>query len=281
MTPRSRNHRHGAVWTALGASIILTALSPAAAMERSAYSLEVLVNGEPLQEHAARDTTYVEAVEGREYSIRLSNRTPGRVAVALSVDGLNTIDAKVTSAREASKWILDPYQTITIDGWQTSSNTARRFYFTTEPESYGAWIGQTRNLGIISAAFYRERRPEPAPILKERGSVGAPEPKRDGARLEASPSEGREDAGRTLSDDYAATGIGEEVGHSVTRVRFDAERSPAAMVSLRYEYRDALVRLGVIPRRCGTCEDPLTRRERARGFEGMDFAPDPYRRTRP
>ena len=52
--------------------------------------------------------------------------------IALSVDGLNSIDAKTTSAREASKWILGPYESITIDGWQTSSSTARRFFFATE-----------------------------------------------------------------------------------------------------------------------------------------------------
>ena len=59
-------------------------------------------------------------------------------------------------------------------------------------------------------------------------------------------------------------------------VHFDAEPAPAALLEVRYEYRDALVRLGVLPARCGVGEDALTRRERARGFE-PGFAPDPYR----
>ena len=45
-------------------------------------------------------------------------KTKELVAVALSVDGLNTIDAKRTTSFDASKWILGPYETITLDGWQ-------------------------------------------------------------------------------------------------------------------------------------------------------------------
>ena len=47
-------------------------------------------------------------------------------------------------------------------------------------------------------------------------------------------------------------------------------------MDLRYEYHDALVRLGIRPRHHAHFEDPLARRERARGFEDMQFAPDPF-----
>ena len=48
-------------------------------------------------------------------------------------------------------------------------------------------------------------------------------------------------------------------------------------MQLRYEYRDALVRLGVLPRPFADDQRRLELRERARGFEGLEFAPDPYR----
>jgi hypothetical protein len=80
-----------------------------------------------------------------------------------------------------------------------------------------------------------------------------------------------------MSEDLAATGIGREIRHRVRRVSFDAEASPAAVMEIRYEYRDALVRLGVLQRPYFYRADPLDRRERARGFEDLDFAPDPYR----
>src|SRR6266550_4283071 len=128
------------------------------------FELEILVDGRPLEEYAARGKSYVEALAGAEYEVRVHNPLPYRVAVALSVDGLNTIDARHTSAWNASKWVIEPYGTISISGWQMSSERARRFYFTSEHDSYGAKLGQTANLGVISAVFFRELRPVPVPI---------------------------------------------------------------------------------------------------------------------
>ena len=79
---------------------------------------------------------------------------------------------------------------------------------------------------------------------------------------------------RSSPDDLAATGIGEETSHPVREVSFDAEDSPTTLLEIRYEYHDALVRLGVLPPD-GRCGDPLTRREAARGFQDSGFCPDP------
>src|SRR6476620_1845864 len=121
------------------------------------FDFDILVNGRPLAEYYARGKTYIEALPGAEYEIRVTNPGPDRVAVALSVDGLNTIDARHTSAWNSSKWVIEPYQSITIGGWQMSTERARRFYFTTERDSYGAKLGQTADLGIIAAVIFRER----------------------------------------------------------------------------------------------------------------------------
>src|SRR5438034_9703565 len=123
------------------------------------FAVEVLVDGRPLAEYAARGRRYIEALENAEYEVRVHNPTSSRVAVALSVDGLNSIDARHTSAWDAHKWVIEPYGTIHVRGWQMSGESARRFYFTTERDSYGAKLGQTANLGVISAVFFRERRP--------------------------------------------------------------------------------------------------------------------------
>lgn len=266
---------------ALALLLLVGIAPPSEALARESYSLEILVDGVPLTEHAARGTTYVEALEGREYSLRLRNHTEERIAVALSVDGLNTIDAKTGSARSASKWILGPYQTITLDGWQTSGATARRFFFTTEEKSYGAWLGRADNLGLITAAVFRERRPQPAPVWKK-------EARREGLGQSSAPAErkskasGRDQSGEaeSLSDEMAATGIGRELDHRVRRVRFEAESRPTTVLEFRYEYHDALVRLGVLPEPYAWRDDSLRRRERARGFDDLEFAPDPYRSQR-
>ena len=129
----------------LGTAIVVAAMvataglmAPAAsACGHSCYSAEVLVDGRPLTQYPARAATYVEARRDAEYAVRLSNHTGSRVAVALAVDGLNSIDAKTPPVRAAAKWVLDPYQSIVVEGWQISSDSARRFYFTTEADSYG------------------------------------------------------------------------------------------------------------------------------------------------
>ena len=121
--------------------------------------VDILVNGAAQPRYAHDGRWYIEALKGREYSIRLRNPFAIRVAVALSVDGLNTIDARETTASDARKWVLGPYETVTISGWQTSQTVARRFEFTTEERSYGQALGKTTNLGVISAVFFKERVP--------------------------------------------------------------------------------------------------------------------------
>ncbi len=260
-------------------ALTLAVAAPATAVHDAGYSVEVLVNGRTLTEHAARGTTYIEALESAEYSVRISNHTGRRIAVALAVDGLNSIDAKTTSAREATKWVVGPWQTITVDGWQTGVDSARRFYFTSEERSYGAWLGKTANLGVIEAVVFREQVPEPRPWYApgrrhDERSQRAPSAGSSEAAPEAQKGEPDSSASRDkLSDDLAATGIGRELDNPVQRVEFRAERSPAAHLRLRYEYRPQLVRLGVLP-------DPqaeLDRREQARGFSDFDFAPDPWK----
>jgi hypothetical protein len=95
----------------------------------------------------------VEAVKGAEYELRLVNSLPVRVAVAVSVDGLNIIDARHTTAWDASKWVIHPHGTLTITDWQVGSERARRLYFTTERDAYATKIGRPGDFGVISAVF--------------------------------------------------------------------------------------------------------------------------------
>jgi hypothetical protein len=252
------------------------------------FGVEVLAGGGAREKYPARGRVYVEAIEGEEYALRLSNPLPVRVAVALSVDGLNTIDARRTTARDASKWVIPPYGSITVSGWQMSSTRARRFYFTNERDSYANKIGRATDLGMITAVFFRERRerteivPSPRPLESqtredERGDAKRSAP--DNAPSASANSGGASNRGRIIAPDkdadYAATGIGRSVNNDVWRVEMDLESQPAADVTIRYEFRDALVRLGVLPRTFPPHPDPLRRRERARGFEDGSFSPEP------
>ena len=256
------------------------------------FNVDILVNGRPLDEYWARGRSYIQAIDGEEYEVRIHNPLPQRVAVALSVDGLNSIDARRTSAWNASKWVIEPYGTIHVGGWQMSSERARRFYFTTERDSYAAKLGQTGNLGVISAVFYRESsyRSRPIPITPprvepyeegkrrgdsssdkvERPSAGrgqsAPQSApRDRGTLQNAPSGRGEDLSRLPDDEHAATGIGRSVRNDVRWVNMDLDSRPAAEVTIRYEYYPALVRLGIMPRPYYP-PDALRRRESSTGF---------------
>lgn len=279
---------------AVVAALALAGTAPAAC--EHGFTLQVLLDGAPRSEYHARGAVYVEAVRGRNYMLRITNPLPVRVAVALAVDGLNTIDAKHGDARTAPQWVLGPYETLEIAGWQTSGSEARRFLFTGERSSYGAWLGQTDNLGVIEAVFYREK-PSPIPVQSQvippgpvveyqRGlgpadgwgapggvagdSACAPSAPGNPLALSAMTAPSAKSMTQRLSDEYAATGIGERTRHEIEWVHFETEEKPTARIRIRYEFHEQLARLGVLP----PVSDPLDRREAARGFSGP-YCPDP------
>ncbi|HEU4770232.1 MAG TPA: hypothetical protein VFS77_22890 [Pyrinomonadaceae bacterium] len=211
---------------------------PGKPIVHSNFEVDVLVDGRRLSKCYERGHTWVEAIRNAEYEIRLRNPTRERVAVALYVDGLNTIDSSRTPPETASKWLMEPYQTITISGWQRDSDHASRFYFTTERDSYAAKLGVRGTVGVIWAAFYRERRRRPIPITPY------PRPYPSDGRESESPAEMRSSpegamagsANKSRARDDAATGIGRSVRHDVEYVDVDLESRPSAEVTIRYEF---------------------------------------------
>ena len=242
--------------------LALAAAAGLGAHDLTGFSASVLVDGVPLPEYAARGRIYVEALRGRNFTIRLSNPTSGRVAVALSVDGRNVIDAKRTTESAATKWILGPGQTVEIPGWQISGETARKFFFTHTENSYAKWLGDTSNVGTIEAIFFREKHREPEAMPP----IASTAPERPEAKSRA---DARAGAPTAQADMFAATGIGDRTSFPVQWVAFDEEPAPAARIAIRYEFRAELVRLGVLRPSGG-----LSTREQASGFE-REYAPDP------
>jgi hypothetical protein len=243
--------------------------------ERAGYDVDVLIDGYPVQKYYARGRTYIEARRNEEYDVTLRNPLGVRVAVALSVDGLNTIDARRTSAKDAAKWVIEPYGQITVRGWQMSQSQLRRFYFTSERESYANRLGRGENLGVISAVFFRERFDRPQPILP-RSDRREPEPLERG-RDKSSSSAGnlpRPSDRPMATDEYAGTGIGRSGNNDVWAVHMQLEPNPVASFDIRYEFRPALVRLGILPG-YPYDRDPLDRREGASGFGQGTFCPEP------
>ena len=263
-------------------SLLILAVTGTLLASEQQPELHVLVDGWLAPEYFHEGKIYIEALKGKEYAIRITNPLCTRIAVALAVDGLNTIDAHSSDAYSAKKWVLQPFETIVINGWQVNQREARRFFFTTEEKSYGEWLGKTQNLGVITAVFFRERA-----IEKDEREINSPPARQGSAPSEADRRTLSESAGKSKSgapsspalennerkEDFAATGIGRHTDHDVLWVTMDLDPNPFARRNLRYEFRPVLAKLGVIP--TSSYQQTLRRRERAMGFNDLNYCPEP------
>ena len=232
----------------------------------SLVAVSVSIDGQPAPLYSAPDGSgrfYVEARPGCRYSVTLRNRTGERLGAVLAVDGLNVISGSRDTGR-GRMYVLDPWQETTVQGWRTSLDEVRRFRFVDEQASYAARSGKANGkMGWIELAVYRERRPEPA---RERGEAAD--------RLNSAPAPGAPAApsAEARAKGFPGTGWGESARDEVTLVSFEPEPSACERVALRYEYRPALVALGVLPP-ASYSRDRLQQRERGElGFA----APPPW-----
>jgi hypothetical protein len=205
--------------------------------------------GQWLPEAHARGSDWVPGDPGHRYSVRLSNNSPERVLVVLSVDGVNAVTGETASPSQAG-YVLAPWQSTEIAGWRKSLDDVAQFYFTDLPDSYAARTGRPDNVGVIGVAVFRERQrplayPMPGPpVANQRGATGKA----------AAPSAARESA--AAADAYGAsqpqrigTGHGAREWSPVGQTTFErASSRPSQVTQLRYDDRDALVAMGIFPR---------------------------------
>jgi hypothetical protein len=205
---------------------------------------------------------YLEARAGSHYALTLANRTGERVGVVLTVDGLNAISGDRDNAH-GRMYVLDPWQSTVVQGWRTSLQEVRQFTFVDERRSYAARTGQANEkMGWIEVAVYRERRPyvravpTPVPYAEPRRQDSKDEQSnRDRAEAPAAPTaqapaHAAADAAREAgapARSFPGTGWGERAHDPVVMVSFDPEAAPCEQTTLRYEYRSALLALGVLP----------------------------------
>lgn len=199
--------------------------------------------GLPLQVYVHRGQRYVIGIPGEGYSIRLTNRSGGRVLGVLSVDGINAITGE-TAATSQSGYVLSPFETAEIGGWRKSMQEVARFYFTRLPDSYAARTDRPDNVGVIGVAAYAEYLPPPPAAL-------APAPRSDNAARQAAPSAeaapAERDAAKLREEGRLGTGHGERETAPTQYTEFRrASSQPQEILSVRYDSRAQLVSQGVI-----------------------------------
>jgi hypothetical protein len=129
-------------------------------MKAGDFALQLVVAGRPLEEWPDAEQRYVwvAAVKDQEFSIVLTNDTSTRVAVVPSIDGVSVMNGMPASYRSPA-YLVRPRSRMEVPGWRLNSRAVARFQFCTAAQGYARQIGHSpRNVGVIAAAFFRERQ---------------------------------------------------------------------------------------------------------------------------
>ncbi len=110
----------------------------------------------------AGGSDYVTGSSGDRYSIVVKNRSPGRIEVVVSVDGLDVIDGQAASLAKRG-YLLDAFGEVEIEGFRTSTSEVAAFRFGSVENSYAELKhGDSRNVGVIGIALFNERGDSPS-----------------------------------------------------------------------------------------------------------------------
>ena len=251
------------------ALLALTAAAPLRAGSLLDLAVVDRDTGETLRTYRDHGKLYVAGTPGHRYSVRLTNRTGGRVMTVLSVDGVNAVTGQ-TASPDQSGYVLDPWQSTEIAGWRKSDNEIAQFNFTTLPDSYAARTGRPANVGVIGVAVFTERVPvwrqredeiaraePPAPPLpstkdnsaREQDSMagGAARPAAAPAQAESQPAD--KAGALAKSEKRLGTGHGAREYSHIESTTFDrASRRPAEQLAIWYDSYKNLVAQGIIER---------------------------------
>lgn len=112
--------------------------------------------GRTLPGIAAGDRTLVVGADGQRYRILVRNATTARFEIVASVDGLDVIDGKPADPSRRG-YLVDPHDTLVIDGFRTSDASVAAFRFGAVADSYAAQTAGDRNVGVVGLAIFAEQ----------------------------------------------------------------------------------------------------------------------------
>lgn len=192
---------------------------------KSPYGIEILVrsgkNYVPRQAENQDGLAFVPLERSDVYGVRLSNDADHEVAVWLTIDGLNMFT--FSDNKVFSKMILKPHSKATVRGWFRTTELSEAFVITEHAKSAAFEVGQTENIGTITAKFAACWAPGGSPPADEFPEVEAT----PGGQFEmkmAAPQTGTPDQG---------TGRGEQIKEKFTRTQRETGRT-RAFISVHY-----------------------------------------------
>jgi hypothetical protein len=286
--------------TALASAIATVGLVGATGALADPYPVNLTVvdraTGRPLRVWRHRGRLFVAGEPGERYSLRVSNRTGGRVLAVLSVDGVNILTGE-TASYDQRGYVFDPYESYDLTGWRKTLTEVAGFSFAPLPQSYAARTGRPGDVGVIGMAIFKEKPAPPpmedAPSLQPRYVDREPAPAPAARLAEAPPppppppevvADAAKAAPRAPSSESVTGGIAqrsdEKLGtahgareRSVTHlVSFERATSyPQSVLQIEYDTYANLAAAGVIPSpEPGRHPQPFPESQDGRGF-----VPDP------
>lgn len=210
----------------------------------------------PADEYPHKGDIWIEGRSNSWYEIELINKSPNRVMVIVSVDGVGVVDGAPASY-DSRGFVLNGHETLRVPGWVSGSQSAAQFVFSDVKRSYAHQMGQDGNPGVIGAAWFSEKTPvyaqltTPTPMYSKGVISGAPiwdtrgiTNMAVGATITSAMS--------TLSSqrqnmcDSLGTGWGEQTAFPTQQAPFvKAHHTPQAVMVIRYDHADNLRHMGI------------------------------------
>lgn len=191
----------------------------------------------PADEYAHKGDCWIEGRSNSWYEIELINKSPLRVMVIVSVDGVGVVDG-VPASYDSAGFVLNAHETLRVPGWVNSNQSAAQFVFADVKRSYAAQMGQGGNPGVIGAAWFTEKVSTPVAQLSNVWlNTPAYQSRAQGVSLTV--------MSQSLQNPLA-TGWGEQTAFPNQQVPFvKAHKDPQAVMVIRYDHADNLRAMGI------------------------------------
>jgi hypothetical protein len=243
----------------LAAAVVPLAVSRADSLARvDVYDRSA---GEALPVYRHHGRRYIEGQPGNEYAVRIRNCTDRRLLAVLSIDGVNAVTG-ATASPDQSGYVIEPGGYVTVQGWRKDLDRTAAFYFSDPEDSYAARTGRPDDLGVIGVALFREQRAEPQGWVSSDGRPAFPSSQEKAAgSAVGEAADNRAARAATVApapeQQSLGTGHGRREYSPVQQVEFErASARPDELVAIRYERRETLVAMGVLPARRHAWRDP-------------------------
>lgn len=112
-------------------------------------------------------SNYVAGEIGSRYVVRVDNHTGRRIEAVVTVDGRDVVSGQLGDYKKQRGYIVEPYGSVTIDGFRQSLDQVAAFRFSRLRDAYSTRRGTPQHVGVIGVAVFKEYQ---APRQKPRYS---------------------------------------------------------------------------------------------------------------